>query len=82
VKLSAAGSSDPDGQKLAYQWFVYPEAGTYQGEVPITDPDSPEARVQIPAGAAGKTIHVILAVRDQGSPPLARYRRVVITCEG
>ncbi len=81
VKLSAAGSSDPDGQKLVYQWFVYPEAGTYRGEVPITDPDSPEAHVQVPADAAGKTVHVVLAVRDQGVPPLARYRRVVIACE-
>ncbi len=82
VKLSAAGSSDPDGQKLAYQWFVYPEAGSYRGEVRITDADSPEASVQVPADAAGKTIHVVLAVRDQGVPPLARYRRVVIACEG
>jgi hypothetical protein len=78
LKLTAAGSSDPDGQKLAYQWFVYPEAGTYRGEVPIIDPDSPEARIQVPADAAGKTIHVILTARDQGVPPLARYRRIVI----
>ncbi len=81
VKLTAAGSSDPDGQELSYQWFVYPEAGTYPGEAAIVGADSPEARVQIPADAAGKTIHVVLAVRDQGVPPLARYRRVVIACE-
>src|SRR5262249_13417335 len=29
VKLSGAGSSDPDGDRLDYRWFVYPEAGTY-----------------------------------------------------
>lgn len=80
VKLTAAGSSDPDGQKLSYQWFVYFEAGTYQGAAPIADADSPEARIQLPADAAGKTIHVVLAARDQGAPPLARYRRVVIAC--
>jgi hypothetical protein len=81
VKLNAAGSADPDGQQLAYQWFVYAEAGTYPGEVAIAAPDSPEARVQVPAAAAGKTIHVVLSVRDQGVPPLTRYRRVVIACE-
>jgi hypothetical protein len=82
VKLNAAGSSDPDGKQLAYQWFVYAEAGTNPGDVAIADPDSPEARVQVPADAAGKTIHVVLSVRDQGVPPLTRYRRVVIACEG
>ncbi|HLB72734.1 MAG TPA: nucleoside hydrolase-like domain-containing protein, partial [Sedimentisphaerales bacterium] len=28
VKLSAEGSSDPDGDKLSYKWWVYKEAGT------------------------------------------------------
>jgi hypothetical protein len=82
VKLSAAGSSDPDGHELAYRWFVYPEAGSYRGEAAITGADSRDARVDIPAEAAGKTIHVVLAVTDQGTPPLTRYRRVVIACEG
>jgi hypothetical protein len=81
VTLSAAGSSDPDGHELAYEWSVYPEAGTYRGEVPAADATSPEASVRLPADAAGKTVHVLLAVRDRGTPPLARYRRAVVTCE-
>jgi hypothetical protein len=81
VKLSAAGSSDPDGQKLAYTWFVYGEAGTYRGDVALAGADAVEARILIPAAAAGKTIHVVLAVRDGGDPPLTRYRRVVIACK-
>lgn len=80
VELSAAGSHDPDGQTLSFEWFVYPEAGTYRGAVTLADAATPRARLQLPADAAGKTIHVILAVRDQGEPALASYRRAVVSC--
>ncbi len=35
--------------------------------------------LKVPADAARKTIHVVLTLRDKGSPPLTSYRRVVIT---
>ncbi len=78
--LDATGSSDPDGHKLTHEWFVYAEAGTYAGAVTITDGGAAKASLTVPGDAAGKTFHVILAVRDQGTPPLARYRRVVVNC--
>src|SRR5207249_11048959 len=78
LKLDAAGSHDPDGDPLSYKWFVYPEAGTYSRPLRIDDAASPTATVHIPADAAGKEIHVILAVTDNGKPPLTRYRRAVI----
>jgi len=78
VTLSAAGSSDPDGNALTYRWFVYREAGTYDGEVKIEKPDANEASLTIPANASGKAIHVILEVTDDGSPPMTRYRRVIL----
>jgi hypothetical protein len=77
VHLSAVGSSDPDKNGLTYEWFVYPEAGTYRGKVALADAAAQEIDLRIPADAAGKTIHVVLAVRDRGEPPLARYRRIV-----
>jgi hypothetical protein len=78
IALSAAGTTDRDGNKLAYQWCVYNEAGAYGRAVAIDDADREAASIKIPADAAGKTIHVLLRVVDNGEPPLAAYRRVVI----
>jgi len=78
VSLDAGLSRDPDGGKLTYDWFVYPEAGTYAGQVTLADASSPLAVLQVPSDAAGKTIHVVLIMRDDGTPPLAAYRRVVV----
>jgi hypothetical protein len=79
LTLDAAASSDPDGHELVSDWFVYGEAGTYPGVVPVAGSTAAQASLTVPADAAGKTLHVILAVRDRGAPPLARYRRVVVT---
>jgi hypothetical protein len=78
VSLSAAGSSDPDGDKLTYEWLIYPECGTYRDNVRLIGNDGLEAKLAIPNDASGKKIHVILIVRDNGTPPLAAYRRVVV----
>lgn len=80
VKLSAAGSRDPDGDPLHYEWFVYPEAGSYRGAAAVRGDTSAEAELALPADARGKSLHVILQVTDGGSPPLTRYRRLVIDC--
>ena len=78
VKLTAAGSSDPDRNPLTYVWSVYEEPGTYKNPVSINDRSSSAATVGIPADAGGKNIHVILELRDNGSPNLYAYRRVII----
>jgi hypothetical protein len=75
--LSCAGSSDPDGNELTYEWFVYQEAGTYRGRADF-DAMGPESDFTVPSDADGKTIHLIVAVHDRGDPPLTRYRRVVL----
>ncbi len=78
LELSTAGSTDPDRDALVYEWFAYPEAGTWSGPVKIEDAAGERARAAIPAEAEGKTIHLILRLLDRGSPPLAAYRRVVV----
>jgi hypothetical protein len=79
LRLTAAGTSDPDGDRLTYRWYVYPEAGTYQGKATIEESSSPQATLTVPADAAGRTIHVLLEVTDNGEPALTRYRRIVVT---
>ncbi|OGJ89796.1 MAG: hypothetical protein A2268_07385 [Candidatus Raymondbacteria bacterium RifOxyA12_full_50_37] len=79
VPLSAAGSSDPDGNALSYVWEYYREAGTYNGLVHIADSTAQTANVLVPSDIDDTdTIHVVLIVTDNGSPALTRYRRVLI----
>ena len=79
IELSAAGSTDPDGDALTYSWFFYEEAGSYTGPVTIQNSSSPEGILEIPNDAHGKTIHVILEITDTGSPNLTAYRRIIFT---
>ncbi|SMF38531.1 Protein of unknown function [Alteromonadaceae bacterium Bs31] len=82
VALSAEGTSDPDGDTLAYAWWQYEEADSYDGSVAISNANQQEAAFVVPAGAEpGKTIHIICEVTDNGSPQLTRYQRVVVEVE-
>jgi len=82
VHLSAEGTSDPDGDELAFHWWSLEEAGSYTGGIIIEDAHSMNASVRIPEDAgAGETIHVICEVTDSGTPQLTRYQRVIITVQ-
>ena len=79
VELSAAGTSDPDGDELSYHWWRYEEADTCQGAVEVRNAKSPSATFTVPGDAGhAKTIHLICEVSDNGSPQLTRYQRVVV----
>jgi Protein of unknown function (DUF1593) len=94
VILDASGSTDPDGNKLSYNWFAYQEAGDANAiaEVSVKGNGS-KATVaavspcrkawidgMIPCRGNGMA-HVILAVTDNGSPALTRYQRIILTVE-
>lgn len=79
LPLNAKGSSDPDGDTLTYEWWIYSEAGTYKEKIQINSADTEQTFISIPKEAKGKTIHVILTVRDTNSiASLCDYRRVVV----
>lgn len=78
IHLDAGGSIDPDDDALIYQWMLYPEAGTYTGNVTIVDADKKITKVETPQDAKGKTLHVILCLKDNVALPLTSYKRVVI----
>ena len=93
VRLDASKSHDPDGQSLQYSWFHYAEAGgtgTNLSSVTLTGNHRSVAIVTptavchqpwmpnvIPCSGPG-VAHIILAVTDNGSPPLTSYRRVIL----
>lgn len=78
IKLSAAGSSDPDGNSLSYKWYSYPEAGTFRGTLTVQGAETPEAYIDIPPDARPGVAHIILEVKDNGTPALWSYRRILI----
>jgi Protein of unknown function (DUF1593) len=93
VVLDAGSSHDPDGQSIHFHWFQYIDAGatgTNSAEIAISGSDTSKAVVTVtaacravwmpnlaPCKGAG-VAHVILAVTDDGSPPLTSYRRVIL----
>ncbi len=91
--LDAAGTSDPDHNRVSYHWFAYPEAG-FTGTAPspavrIERPDAARPRVTVTARCtpmwlplapcpSRNTVHLILAATDNGKPALTRYRRIIL----
>ncbi len=79
VVLSAKGSSDPDGDKLTYHWFIYREAGGFNGSLELSNSNSEDVSFQMPELKSGQELHIILEVKDTGNPALFSYRRTIIS---
>jgi hypothetical protein len=79
IVLDARGTTDPDGDTLRREWIFYPEPSTYRGEVEIRDATGDRASFIAPRVTREETLHFVLSVTDGGSPPLTRYRRVLVT---
>ena len=79
IKLSRAGSRDPDEHELATSWFVYREAGSFTGEVQLTNATGESTSFVAPTVKQPETIHVILQLADAGTPSLFACRRAVVT---
>ncbi len=79
VKLSAKGTKDPDGDQMMYHWYAYLEAGKFEGEWSVEDPNAEEIQFAMPLLGKGQTLHLILEVKDTGTPSLTSYRRIVLS---
>ncbi|MHC4842627.1 MAG: DUF1593 domain-containing protein [Planctomycetota bacterium] len=79
ITLSATGSTDPDSDMLSYKWFQYCEAGTLPNSLEINNSDKPEASVELDDYSRAGTFHIILQVKDDGTPFLYSYRRIIIS---
>ncbi|HEX2529832.1 MAG TPA: hypothetical protein VHL31_26515, partial [Geminicoccus sp.] len=78
VTLDAGPSSDPDGDSLSFKWWVYKEAGTYPGNLSITNNGSRLATLKVPVVNSSYRISIVLEVKDSGSPSSTRYQRVIL----
>jgi hypothetical protein len=78
VKLSAEGTSDPDGNSIRVSWWIYPEAGTLKTGVRLSKTEGLATEVFLQEVRQAGTVHVILQVEDDGTPHLWAYRRAVI----
>ncbi len=79
ILLDASKTFDPENDQLTFKWWIMPEAGTYKGKVAIQNDNSDKIVIDIPSDSAGKTIHIICEVTDNGEPTLTSYRRIIIT---
>ena len=94
LRLDATASTDPDGDELSFRFIAYAEAG-FAGEAPppefIIEPVR-DGEVEVTIGSRcakawleglecpGRNAgHIIVAASDAGSPPVTRYRRIIIT---
>jgi hypothetical protein len=79
VMLDASESTDPDRDELRLKWFHYAEPGSYRGPpIEIENANTARASFIAPRVDAAADIHLVLTATDNGSPPLTRYRRIVV----
>lgn len=79
--LDASRSYDREGDTLSFLWWQQQEAGSYQKPLAITSSTSSAITLNIPADAAGKDLHLVCEVHDDGPFNLVAYRRIIITVE-
>lgn len=79
IVLDASETFDPENDQLTFKWWIMPEAGTYKEKVTIQNDNSDKITIDIPSDSAGKIIHIICEVTDNGEPTLTSYRRIIIT---
>lgn len=71
-------ATDPDGDALLVKWWLMPN-GTYQNPVKMEKTDGFHPVVIIPEGAkTGESYHIIMEIKDSGTPSLTTYKRIVL----
>jgi hypothetical protein len=93
IVLDATRSTESNGRALHYQWFHYAEAGIAddnRSTITLVGADQPRAEITATAVCAPAWLpglipckgdgvaHIILAVTNDGSPPMTSYRRIIL----
>ncbi|MDP9148449.1 MAG: DUF1593 domain-containing protein [Myxococcota bacterium] len=78
VTLTAAGTSDPDGDAVHVSWWIYREPSTLAASATLSATDGVTTQVTLPLVQVPGAVHVILQAVDSGNPPLVAYRRAIL----
>ncbi len=77
INFDAGGSTDPDGNRLSYEWMVYPDDNHLTGKLEMKT-DKGKASVKMPEMKKGESINLLLKVTDDGKPQLTSYKRIIL----
>jgi hypothetical protein len=79
VELKAT-ATDPDGDKVYYWWWHYPDPSGMNNHIKIVHETSDNAWFIVPENSKND-IHIILEVSDDGPPVLKSYKRLIFKME-
>lgn len=77
-------ATDPDGDELNENWYIYSDASSYSGEgstnLDVWEHGVNETSFTVPLDAqVGDVFNLVYEVTDNGAPALTRYAQVIIT---
>jgi hypothetical protein len=79
LEFDASASTDPDGDDIAFSWWIYHEAGTYETALNLESASASKITFPVPKDASGRQIHLVLEIVDNSEIfPLYDYRRIVL----
>lgn len=79
VHLDASDAHDPDDDAIHFNWYFYPEASSSEASIPtIKDPTDKILEFKVPQNLDKGNLHLILELKDSGSPSLKSYKRFIL----
>lgn len=77
IKLDASVSYDPDGDKLTFDWKIYPKGEKHFDDLKFTS-EGEKSEILMPQLVGNNAVHLILKTTDNGSPALTGYKRILL----
>jgi hypothetical protein len=78
IGLDASRSRDPDGNSLTFEWGIYPSDPAIAKLVNFRGGETSTPQIDVGDLPAGTAIPILLAAKDNGTPSLTRYARMML----